>query len=201
LTFTCKPSITIAVLLAISLGGCSSGLPEVAAPKPEPAPAPEPAPEPFEPLLPQPSPTAQAVPLPLFTPRRPPPPPETPADLETPPADARKTSSGLVVRVLQEGTGLQRPNGRSVVEVHYTGWTRGGQLFDSSVVRGQPASFPVDNLIRGWSEGLQLMVVGEKARFWIPAHLAYGDHPGSGAPAGPLVFDVELLDIKGPDTP
>jgi peptidylprolyl isomerase len=200
LTFTCKPSLTIAVLFAFSPCSCSSGLPEVAAPKPEEAPrAPEPAPEPFEPLLPQPSPTAQ--PLSLFTPRRPPPPPEAPADLETPPVDARKTSSGLVTRVLQEGTGTQHPNGRSVVEVHYTGWTRDGRMFDSSVVRGQPASFPVDNLIRGWSEGLQLMVVGEKARFWIPAHLAYGDHPGSGAPAGPLVFDVELLDIKASGPP
>jgi peptidylprolyl isomerase len=80
--------------------------------------------------------------------------------------------------------------------VHYSGWTTDGQMFDSSVTRGQPASFPLDRVIAGWTEGLQLMVVGEKTRFWIPGKLAYGDTPERpGAPAGTLVFDVELLQI------
>jgi peptidylprolyl isomerase len=70
-------------------------------------------------------------------------------------------------------------------------------LFDSSVVRGQPATFPLDHVIKGWTEGLQLLVVGDKARFWIPGKLAYGDVPKrSGEPSGTLVFDVELLGIK-----
>ena len=69
-------------------------------------------------------------------------------------------------------------------------------MFDSSVPRGQPSSFPLSNVIPGWTEGLQLMTVGEKRRFWIPANLAYGDNPGSGKPAGTLIFDVELLDFQ-----
>jgi len=70
-------------------------------------------------------------------------------------------------------------------------------LFDSSVRRGQPTSFPLTSVIKGWTEGVQLMFVGDKARFWIPAALAYGDTPSrAGAPTGPLVFDIELLSIK-----
>ena len=69
-------------------------------------------------------------------------------------------------------------------------------MFDSSVLRGQPITFPLNGVIPGWTEGVQLMVVGEKRRLWIPAALAYGEHPRMpGAPAGDLVFDVELLDI------
>jgi peptidylprolyl isomerase len=88
-----------------------------------------------------------------------------------------------------------------VVEVHYSGWTTDGRLFDSSVVRGQTATFPLGQVIRGWREGLQLMVVGDRARLWIPAHLAYGEHPEPGAPAGPLVFDVELIHIDDQQNP
>jgi peptidylprolyl isomerase len=88
-----------------------------------------------------------------------------------------------------------------MVEVHYTGWTEDGRMFDSSRARGETATFPLDRVIRGWTEGLQLMVAGEKARFWIPASLAYGDRPPGGAPGGPLVFDVELIDIKNSGTP
>lgn len=128
--------------------------------------------------------------------RKPTPPPEVPADLTTPPPDARKTPSGLVYKVLQKGTGKVHPKAKSTVEVHYSGWTTDGKMFDSSVTRGQTASFPLNGVIRGWTEGLQLMVVGEKARFWIPSKLAYGDKPQGGSPAGPLVFDVELIDIK-----
>src|SRR5690606_30082620 len=72
------------------------------------------------------------------------------------------------------------------------------KMFDSSEVRGEPATFGVRQVIRGWTEGLQLMKKGEKRRFWIPAALAYGERPRGGAPAGQLTFDVELLDIMQP---
>jgi FKBP-type peptidyl-prolyl cis-trans isomerase len=68
-------------------------------------------------------------------------------------------------------------------------------MFDSSVTRGEPATFGLGQVIKGWTEGLQLMVEGEKTRFWIPAELAYGEKPQGGRPAGMLVFDVELLEI------
>jgi peptidylprolyl isomerase len=77
--------------------------------------------------------------------------------------------------------------------VHYTGWTTDGKMFDSSVTRGQPATFPLDSVIPGWTDGLQVMTVGERTRFWIPDELAYKGKPGR--PQGMLVFDVELLEI------
>ena len=77
--------------------------------------------------------------------------------------------------------------------VHYSGWTTDGKMFDSSVTRGQPATFPLDGVIGGWTEGVQLMVEGEKARFWIPEKLAY---KGERAPYGMLVFDIELIKIE-----
>lgn len=119
-----------------------------------------------------------------------------PADVKAAPADAEKTSSGLASKVLEKGKGDTKPGARDTVTVHYSGWTTDGKLFDSSVKRGQPASFPLNGVIKGWTEGLQLMVTGEKRRFWIPADLAYGENPGGGRPGGTLVFDVELLDIK-----
>src|SRR2546430_6082805 len=120
-----------------------------------------------------------------------------PADVAAPPAQATITGSGLAYRVLEKGTGTRHPTPTSVVEVHYSGWTTDGKLFDSSVARGRSVAFPLDGVIAGWTEGLQLMVEGETARFWIPGKLAYGDEPSSpGAPAGTLVFDVQLLAIK-----
>jgi len=116
-----------------------------------------------------------------------------PDDVAAAPADAEKTASGLASRVLVEGTGTEHPTATSNVTVHYTGWTTDGEMFDSSVERGSTATFPLNQVIPGWTEGLQLMVVGEKRRFWIPADLAYGD---SGRVAGMLVFDVELFEIK-----
>ena len=116
-----------------------------------------------------------------------------PDDVAAAPADAEKTASGLASRVLVEGTGTEHPTATSNVTVHYTGWTIDGEMFDSSVERGSTATFPLNQVIPGWTEGLQLMVVGEKRRFWIPADLAYGD---SGRVAGMLVFDVELFEIK-----
>lgn len=121
---------------------------------------------------------------------------ETPKDVAAVPADAEKTPSGLASRVLQKGTGTEHPSAADTVTVHYSGWTTDGKLFDSSVKRGEPTSFPLNQVIAGWTEGLQLMVQGEKRRFWIPANLAYGENPGGGRPKGMLVFDVELLSIK-----
>ena len=120
-----------------------------------------------------------------------------PPDVAAPPADAVRTPSGLASKVLQVGMSNVRPGPRSNVRVHYTGWTTDGKMFDSSVVRNEPAEFGVSNVIPGWTEGLQLMVVGEKRRFWIPGTLAY-DVPGArdDAPKGMLVFDVELLAVK-----
>ncbi len=122
--------------------------------------------------------------------------PETPSDVQAPPADAAKTASGLASKVLQAGKGEHKPAAADTVTVHYSGWTTDGKLFDSSVKRGQPTSFPLNGVIKGWTEGLQLMVEGEKRRFWIPANLAYGENPGGGRPGGLLVFDVELISIK-----
>lgn len=123
--------------------------------------------------------------------------PETPADVAAAPADAEKTESGLASKVLQAGNGDQKPTAADTVTVHYSGWTTDGKMFDSSVSRGEPTSFPLNGVIKGWTEGLQLMVVGEKRRFWIPEDLAYGPAvPGSGRPGGMLCFDVELLEIK-----
>jgi FKBP-type peptidyl-prolyl cis-trans isomerase len=115
-----------------------------------------------------------------------------PPDVKAPPADAAKTSSGLASKVLTKGTGKARPRATDNVTVHYTGWTTDGKMFDSSVARGEPATFPLDRVIAGWTEGLQLMVVGEKRRFWIPEALAYR---GQRDPRGMLVFDVELIKI------
>jgi FKBP-type peptidyl-prolyl cis-trans isomerase len=127
---------------------------------------------------------------------RAPDPPAVPEDVKAPPKTAKKTKSGLAYRVLKPGTGKQ-PKATDTVLVHYSGWTLDGKLFDSSVMRGQPLTFRLDQVIKGWTEGLQLMKVGEKTRFWIPADLAYGEKPTRpGAPAGMLVFDVELLDVK-----
>ena len=126
-----------------------------------------------------------------------PPPPTVPEDVAAPPKSAKKTASGIAYRVLEHGTGKDHPTADSTVEVHYTGWTTDGKMFDSSVTRGNPAKFRLRNVIAGWTEGVQLMVVGDRTRFWIPGSLAYGDQPTRpGAPAGALVFDIQLLAIK-----
>jgi peptidylprolyl isomerase len=119
-----------------------------------------------------------------------------PADVAAPPADAEVTASGLASKVLQPGTGSDHPLATDKVKVHYTGWTTDGKMFDSSVARGKPALFPLDKVIAGWTEGVQLMVEGEKRRLWIPEKLAYAGRPER--PQGMLVFDVELLDILHP---
>ena len=113
-----------------------------------------------------------------------------PPDVAAPPANAVKTASGLASRVIKAGTGTKRPGKSNLVTVHYTGWKTDGAMFDSSVLRGKPAAFPLDRVIAGWTEGVQLMVEGEKRRFWIPEAVAY---KGQREPKGMLVFDVELI--------
>lgn len=125
-----------------------------------------------------------------------PPPLPAPADVAAPPADAIKTASGLASKVLKVGMTNVRPTAMNTVTVHYTGWTTDGQMFDSSVVRGEPSRFPLNQVIAGWTEGVQLMVVGEKRRFWIPGDLAYDKLNMAGAPKGMLVFDIELLEVR-----
>ena len=116
-----------------------------------------------------------------------------PTDVKAAPADAKKTASGLAYKVIKDGVGGRHPKSSNKVTVHYTGWTTDGKMFDSSVTRGEPATFLLENVIPGWTEGLQLMVEGEKMRFWIPERLAY---QGKQAPYGALVFDVELIKIE-----
>jgi FKBP-type peptidyl-prolyl cis-trans isomerase len=123
--------------------------------------------------------------------------PTTPPDVAAVPADAQKSKSGLAWKVLKPGTGTAKPTGTSSVSVIYSGWTPAGKMFDSSVLRGHPATFQLDKVIKGWTEGMQLMVQGEKRRFWIPGKLAYDDSQTPGVPKGMLVFDVELVSIEG----
>ena len=117
-----------------------------------------------------------------------------PADVAAPPADATTTSSGLATKVLTPGTGTRHPRPNSRVNVHYSGWTTDGQMFDSSVARNEPISFGLNQVIPGWTEGVQLMVEGETRRLLIPETLAYAGMRG--APQGMLVFDVELIKIE-----
>lgn len=142
-------------------------------------------------------------PRPTTTRPAPPEPKQIPApeDVAEPPKDAKKTASGLFTKVLTKGTGKDKPKLEDKVKVHYSGWTKDGKMFDSSVARNSPATFGVGGVIKGWTEALQLMVAGEKRRLWIPAALAYGDNAGAGAPAGQLTFDVELLEIMASPKP
>jgi peptidylprolyl isomerase len=120
-----------------------------------------------------------------------------PPDVAAAPADASVTASGLASKVLQPGNSNVRPTATSTVRVHYTGWTTNGEMFDRSVARGEPYETNLDSVIAGWTQGVQLMVVGERRRFWIPAKLAYGDtNPNPQLPTGTLVFDIELLGVR-----
>ena len=116
-----------------------------------------------------------------------------PPDVAAVPADAQRTGTNLASKVLKAGTGTRHPRPNSRVTVHYTGWTTDGRTFDSSVTRGEPSTFGLDQVIDGWTEGVQMMVEGEKRRFWIPGRMAYDGAPGK--PQGMLVFDIELIRI------
>jgi len=111
----------------------------------------------------------------------------------------KSTESGMLYEVLTEGTGAKPTSANSTVVVHYTGTLIDGTKFDSSVDRGQPATFALNQVIKGWTEGLQLMNAGSKYRFYIPPGLAYGSDARPGSPIGPnstLIFDVELIEVK-----
>ena len=108
-----------------------------------------------------------------------------------------ETESGLQYLQLQAGTGSEHPAAKSKVLAHYHGTLIDGTVFDSSVDRGQPLDFGLNQVIRGWTEGLQLMVVGEKVRLFIPSNLAYGNRAAGAIPGGSvLIFDVELIAIN-----
>jgi peptidylprolyl isomerase len=108
-----------------------------------------------------------------------------------------ETNSGLQYLVLEKGNGSVHPAVKDTVRVHYHGTLLDGSVFDSSVNRGEPISFGLSQVIKGWTEGLQLMVVGDKFKLFIPSHLAYGNRSaGSIQPGSMLIFDVELLAIN-----
>jgi peptidylprolyl isomerase len=117
---------------------------------------------------------------------------KAPPDVAGPADGAQLLSSGLALRMLRKGKG-DSPRRDGTVTVHYTGWTLDGQMFDSTWKTGHPATFRLDQVIKGWSEGLQYLAPGGKARFWVPEKMAYRGQPGK--PAGTLVFDIELLEV------
>jgi peptidylprolyl isomerase len=121
-------------------------------------------------------------------------PPSTPSQT----SEMKTTASGLKYQVLKQGTGTVSPKATDTVKVHYHGTLLNGTVFDSSVQRGEPISFPLNGVIAGWTEGLQLMKVGDKFKFEIPPNLAYGENSPSPAipPNSTLVFEVELLGIQ-----
>ena len=108
------------------------------------------------------------------------------------------TASGLQYQILTPGKGGERPGPKDVVRVHYEGKLLSGKVFDSSIARGEPIEFPVDQVIPGWTEALQLMKVGAKYRLFIPSRLGYGAHGAGNAipPHSSLIFEVELLGVR-----
>lgn len=125
---------------------------------------------------------------------------QTPTDVSAPPADALRTASGIAYKVLKRGPGGAKPTPSSTIDIHYSGWTTSGYLFDSSVVRDERAVFPLQQLIAGWQEGVPLMSRGDTFRFWIPGNLAYDSAPpASSSPRGMLVFDITLYDFTEPN--
>jgi peptidylprolyl isomerase len=116
-----------------------------------------------------------------------------PVDVADPPETAIVTDSGLVYVALKKGGGTT-PRANDKVSVHYTGWTVDGAMFDSSLSKGRPTTFVVNEVIAGWTEALLLMKTGSKYRLWIPEELAYRGE--AGFPAGTLVFDVSLISIE-----
>jgi FKBP-type peptidyl-prolyl cis-trans isomerase len=113
----------------------------------------------------------------------------------------KTTASGLQYKALKQGTGAQ-PKESDTVTVNYRGTLINGAEFDSSYKRGQPATFPLSGVIKGWTEGLQLMKVGSKYQLFVPPNLAYGDRAAGPdiSPNSTLIFEVELLGVKPPET-
>lgn len=112
-------------------------------------------------------------------------------------AEVEQSASGLQWQILSQGTGTEHPSRNSRVTVHYHGTLIDGTVFDSSVERGEPITFGLNQVIKGWTEGVQLMVEGEKRRLFIPADLAYGNRSAGKIPSGStIIFDVELIAIK-----
>jgi FKBP-type peptidyl-prolyl cis-trans isomerase len=120
-------------------------------------------------------------------------PPPVPKDVAAPPKDAKKTEKGVSYKVLTAGKGTATPKAIDTVKVHYAGWSVDGKMFDTSRISGQPSTFSLNGVIAGWTDGLQVMHVGDTVRFWIPEELAYKGNPAK--PQGMLVFDIELLEI------
>jgi peptidylprolyl isomerase len=120
--------------------------------------------------------------------------PEAPVDAADMPSGVHVTESGLGTCVVRAGTGSAHPQTTDYVVVHYLGWNSADGVFDASVLRQTSARFRLDQVIAGWTEGVQLMVAGEVRRFFIPEYLAYQGQPAR--PAGMLLFDVELLDVS-----
>jgi FKBP-type peptidyl-prolyl cis-trans isomerase len=123
--------------------------------------------------------------------------PPTPTPLKRAPASARKLASGVAIQVLVKGSGKVHPGPNSRVTLHQSSWTTDGALFESTTMAGHPATYAVSDLIPGVRDGVEELVVGSRARLWIPAQRAYGEKPQRrGQPAGPLVYEVELLSIE-----
>jgi hypothetical protein len=185
----CLPTRAMTLTAMVMAFGCSkSPPPDTAAPAasssssaaPMASVAPAPA---LEPIL------AEERPTPMGTPK-------APVDLKAPPKDALRTPSGLAYVVVESGKGTRTPALGAQVVAHYAAWTTNGKMFDSSFGRGEPSTFDVSGVINGWSEGLQMMHVGDRYRLWVPSKLAYGDDPKPGIPRGMVIFDVQLLEIK-----
>jgi FKBP-type peptidyl-prolyl cis-trans isomerase len=120
-------------------------------------------------------------------------PPKAPDDVAAPPKDAQKSPRGVFYKVLEKGDSDVHASVDKNFKAHYTGWTTDGKMFDSSVVKGRPIEFPLNQMIEGWKDAIPLMAIGDRFRLWIPEELAYKGQPGR--PAGMLVFDVELLGV------
>jgi len=177
--------VLVVAVCVLVVGSCGAGPKDGARPQPDPAPAKEPA-APPEPEAAPAAPAGEPGAVPA------------PPDVAAPPKDAKTSPKGVFYKVLVAGKGGPKPTAEDTVRVHYTGWTTDGKMFDSSVVRGEPAEFPLKYLIPGWTDAIPVMSVGDKVRFWIPEELAYKGKPG--VPQGMLVFDVELLAILPPES-
>ena len=117
-----------------------------------------------------------------------------PPDLTMPPADAVKSGSGLISRVVQAGDSTEKPSANDVVTVQYTGWSSDGRMFDSTLSRNAPSTFPLSRAMAGWKECVGLMVLHETRRCWVPESLSWKGQ--AGRPKGTVVFDIQLLDTR-----